>query len=77
MSSPVGNHAGYHRLPSGRIYDDKNVYLQASLVLEDLSALRAPLDIPIPDPAKEELKRKKKEEVIVVNLKKTFHHETH
>ncbi|XP_053508739.1 proteasome activator complex subunit 1 isoform X2 [Ictalurus furcatus] len=36
--------------------------LQASLVLEDLSALRAPLDIPIPDPAKEELKRKKKEE---------------
>ncbi|KAB5586696.1 hypothetical protein PHYPO_G00004570 [Pangasianodon hypophthalmus] len=36
--------------------------LQASLVLDDLSALRAPLDIPIPDPAKEELKRKKKEE---------------
>ncbi|KAG7335502.1 hypothetical protein KOW79_000195 [Hemibagrus wyckioides] len=36
--------------------------LQVSLVLEDLSTLRAPLDIPIPDPAKEELKRKKKEE---------------
>ncbi|XP_060727019.1 proteasome activator complex subunit 1 isoform X2 [Tachysurus vachellii] len=36
--------------------------LQVSLVLEDLSALRAPLEIPIPDPAKEELKRKKKEE---------------
>ncbi|KAM9488284.1 proteasome activator complex subunit 1 isoform 2-T2 [Clarias gariepinus] len=36
--------------------------LQASLALEDLSVLRAPLDIPIPDPAKEELKRKKKEE---------------
>ncbi|KAI1902153.1 hypothetical protein AGOR_G00041770 [Albula goreensis] len=36
--------------------------LQASLCVEDLSSLRAPLDIPIPDPAKEELKRKKKEE---------------
>ncbi|XP_027011618.1 proteasome activator complex subunit 1 [Tachysurus fulvidraco] len=36
--------------------------LQVSLVLEDLSVLRAPLEIPIPDPAKEELKRKKKEE---------------
>ncbi|XP_076827114.1 proteasome activator complex subunit 1 [Brachyhypopomus gauderio] len=36
--------------------------LQASLSLGDFSALRAPLDIPIPDPAKEELKRKKKEE---------------
>ncbi|KAG9356000.1 hypothetical protein JZ751_000844 [Albula glossodonta] len=35
----------------------------ASLCVEDLSSLRAPLDIPIPDPAKEELKRKKKEEV--------------
>ncbi|KAJ8413242.1 hypothetical protein AAFF_G00092380 [Aldrovandia affinis] len=36
--------------------------LQASLSIEDLSSLKAPLDIPIPDPAKEELKRKKKEE---------------
>ncbi|KAG9275805.1 proteasome activator complex subunit 1 [Astyanax mexicanus] len=36
--------------------------LQASLGSEDLSALRAPLDIPIPDPAKEELKKKKKSE---------------
>ncbi|KAJ8406982.1 hypothetical protein AAFF_G00292580 [Aldrovandia affinis] len=36
--------------------------LQASFCVEDLSTLRAPLDIPIPDPAKEELKRKKKEE---------------
>lgn len=36
--------------------------LQASLSVEDLSCLKAPLDIPIPDPAKEELKRKKKEE---------------
>lgn len=36
--------------------------LQASLSSEDLSALRAPLDIPIPDPAKEELKKKKKSE---------------
>lgn len=44
-----------------------------SLVLEDLSALRAPLDIPIPDPAKEELKRKKKEEVVMLNFK-TFKH---
>ncbi|XP_046703851.1 proteasome activator complex subunit 1 isoform X2 [Silurus meridionalis] len=40
---------------------DMDNLLQASLVLEDLSALRAPLDIPMPDPAKEELKRKKKE----------------
>ncbi|KAF4087482.1 hypothetical protein AMELA_G00071270 [Ameiurus melas] len=41
---------------------EMDTLLQASLALEDLSALRAPLDIPIPDPAKEELKRKKKEE---------------
>lgn len=30
---------------------------------DDLASLKAPLDIPIPDPAKEEAKRKKKEEV--------------
>lgn len=36
--------------------------LQASLGSEDMAALRAPLDIPIPDPAKEELKKKKKSE---------------
>ncbi|KAK9953456.1 hypothetical protein ABG768_017445 [Culter alburnus] len=36
--------------------------LQGSCSLKDLSVIRAPLDIPIPDPAKEELKRKKKEE---------------
>uniref|UniRef100_A0A671NHJ6 Proteasome activator complex subunit 1 n=1 Tax=Sinocyclocheilus anshuiensis TaxID=1608454 RepID=A0A671NHJ6_9TELE len=36
--------------------------LQSSCSLKDLSVIRAPLDIPIPDPAKEELKRKKKEE---------------
>ncbi|XP_030625382.1 proteasome activator complex subunit 1 [Chanos chanos] len=41
---------------------EMDALLQASLSLDDLSALRAPLDIPIPDPAKEELKRKKKEE---------------
>lgn len=31
----------------------------------DMESLKAPLDIPIPDPAKEEEKRKKKEEVAV------------
>ncbi|XP_056110121.1 proteasome activator complex subunit 1 [Rhinichthys klamathensis goyatoka] len=36
--------------------------LQGSCSLKDLSVVRAPLDIPIPDPAKEELKKKKKEE---------------
>uniref|UniRef100_A0A8C2FN79 Proteasome activator complex subunit 1 n=1 Tax=Cyprinus carpio TaxID=7962 RepID=A0A8C2FN79_CYPCA len=36
--------------------------LQDSCSLKDLSVIRAPLDIPIPDPAKEELKKKKKEE---------------
>ncbi|KAL2085490.1 hypothetical protein ACEWY4_018810 [Coilia grayii] len=36
--------------------------LQSSLSLKDMTVLKAPLDIPIPDPAKEELKRKKKEE---------------
>ncbi|XP_051542945.1 proteasome activator complex subunit 1-like [Myxocyprinus asiaticus] len=36
--------------------------LQDSFSLKDLSVIKAPLDIPIPDPAKEELKRKKKEE---------------
>lgn len=41
---------------------EMDALLQSSLSLEDLSALKAPLDIPIPDPAKEELKRKKKEE---------------
>uniref|UniRef100_A0A8C9SJ75 Proteasome activator complex subunit 1 n=1 Tax=Scleropages formosus TaxID=113540 RepID=A0A8C9SJ75_SCLFO len=36
--------------------------LQTSFSLEDLTLLKAPLDIPVPDPAKEELKRKNKEE---------------
>ncbi|XP_033495257.1 proteasome activator complex subunit 1 [Epinephelus lanceolatus] len=36
--------------------------LQTSFSHSDLEFLRAPLDIPIPDPAKEEAKRKKKEE---------------
>ncbi|KAL7373165.1 hypothetical protein ABVT39_000371 [Epinephelus coioides] len=36
--------------------------LQTSFSRSDLEFLRAPLDIPIPDPAKEEAKRKKKEE---------------
>ncbi|XP_051970423.1 proteasome activator complex subunit 1-like [Xyrauchen texanus] len=36
--------------------------LQGSFSLKDLSVIKAPLEIPIPDPAKEELKRKKKEE---------------
>lgn len=36
---------------------------QNSFSCENLASLKAPLDIPIPDPAKEEAKRKKKEEV--------------
>lgn len=39
------------------------VLCQTSFSCEDLASLKAPLDIPIPDPAKEEAKRKKKEEV--------------
>uniref|UniRef100_A0A667ZFA0 Proteasome activator complex subunit 1 n=1 Tax=Myripristis murdjan TaxID=586833 RepID=A0A667ZFA0_9TELE len=42
--------------------------LKSSLSVDSLESLRAPLDIPIPDPAKEEAKRKKKEEVGVVGL---------
>uniref|UniRef100_A0A3P9K535 Proteasome activator complex subunit 1 n=1 Tax=Oryzias latipes TaxID=8090 RepID=A0A3P9K535_ORYLA len=37
--------------------------LKTSFNCDDLASLKAPLDIPIPDPAKEEEKRKKKEEV--------------
>lgn len=40
-----------------------NVFCQTSFNCDDLAALKAPLDIPIPDPAKEEAKRKRKEEV--------------
>nr|ACO07462.1 Proteasome activator complex subunit 1 [Oncorhynchus mykiss] len=36
--------------------------LKTSLSTDGLAALKAPLDIPIPDPAKEEAKQKKKEE---------------
>ncbi|XP_012708831.1 proteasome activator complex subunit 1 [Fundulus heteroclitus] len=36
--------------------------LKTSFSCDDLASLKAPLDIPIPDPAKEEAKRKKKEE---------------
>lgn len=39
------------------------VLWQTSFICDDLGSLKAPLDIPIPDPAKEEAKRKKKEEV--------------
>ncbi|MGH0192907.1 UNVERIFIED_CONTAM: hypothetical protein FKN15_045293 [Acipenser sinensis] len=35
---------------------------EGALNVQDLSSLRAELDIPIPDPAKEELKKKKQEE---------------
>uniref|UniRef100_A0AAY4B9S6 Proteasome activator complex subunit 1 n=1 Tax=Denticeps clupeoides TaxID=299321 RepID=A0AAY4B9S6_9TELE len=41
---------------------EMDALLQSSLSLQDPAALRSPLDIPVPDPAKEELKRKKKEE---------------
>uniref|UniRef100_A0AAY4BCC6 Proteasome activator complex subunit 1 n=1 Tax=Denticeps clupeoides TaxID=299321 RepID=A0AAY4BCC6_9TELE len=43
---------------------EMDALLQSSLSLQDPAALRSPLDIPVPDPAKEELKRKKKEEVV-------------
>ncbi|XP_046880412.1 proteasome activator complex subunit 1 isoform X2 [Hypomesus transpacificus] len=36
--------------------------LKSSLSLDNLVTLKAPLDIPIPDPVKEEAKRKRKEE---------------
>ncbi|KAM4543642.1 proteasome activator complex subunit 1 [Fundulus diaphanus] len=36
--------------------------LKTSFSCDDLASLKAPLDIPMPDPAKEEAKRKKKEE---------------
>ncbi|XP_013880716.1 proteasome activator complex subunit 1 [Austrofundulus limnaeus] len=36
--------------------------LKTSFSCDDLASLKAPLDIPIPDPVKEEAKRKKKEE---------------
>ncbi|XP_051969777.1 proteasome activator complex subunit 1-like [Xyrauchen texanus] len=45
----------------GKIAEMDNL-LQGSYSLKDLSVIKAPLEIPIPDPAKEELKRKKKEE---------------
>uniref|UniRef100_A0A673XTV1 Proteasome activator complex subunit 1 n=1 Tax=Salmo trutta TaxID=8032 RepID=A0A673XTV1_SALTR len=46
---------------------EMDMLLKTSLSTEGLAALKAPLDIPIPDPAKEEAKQKKKEEV------QTFH----
>lgn len=42
-------------------------FYQTSLSCDDLASLKAPLDIPIPDPAKEEAKRKKKEEVCLTS----------
>lgn len=42
------------------------IFCQTSFSCDDLASLKAPLDIPIPDPAKEEAKRKKKEEVCLV-----------
>ncbi|KAM4606640.1 proteasome activator complex subunit 1 isoform 1-T3 [Polymixia lowei] len=41
---------------------EMEMLLKTSLSLDDLASLKAPLDIPIPDPVKEEAKRKKKEE---------------
>ncbi|XP_054622162.1 proteasome activator complex subunit 1 isoform X1 [Dunckerocampus dactyliophorus] len=42
--------------------EELQVLLQASFSNNDVTSLKAPLDIPIPDPVKEEAKRKKKEE---------------
>lgn len=54
--------------PKALIVSGKNITVlllvcQTSFSCDDLASLKAPLDIPIPDPAKEEAKRKKKEEV--------------
>ncbi|CAJ1082436.1 hypothetical protein PFLUV_G00254270 [Xyrichtys novacula] len=42
--------------------EELQVLLKTSFTCDDLATLKAPLDIPMPDPAKEEAKRKKKEE---------------
>ncbi|KAF1372859.1 proteasome activator complex subunit 1 [Sander lucioperca] len=42
--------------------EELQMLLKTSFSCEDLASLKAPLDIPIPDPVKEEAKRKKKEE---------------
>ncbi|TWW71321.1 proteasome activator complex subunit 1 [Takifugu rubripes] len=42
--------------------EELQTLLKTCFSCSDLASLRAPLDIPIPDPAKEEAKRKKKEE---------------
>ncbi|KAI3355142.1 hypothetical protein L3Q82_018006 [Scortum barcoo] len=42
--------------------EELEMLLKTSFTCDDLASLKAPLDIPIPDPAKEEAKRKKKEE---------------
>ncbi|XP_069007546.1 proteasome activator complex subunit 1 [Embiotoca jacksoni] len=42
--------------------EELQMLLKTSFCCDDLASLKAPLDIPIPDPAKEEAKRKKKEE---------------
>uniref|UniRef100_A0AAQ5ZKD4 Proteasome activator complex subunit 1 n=1 Tax=Amphiprion ocellaris TaxID=80972 RepID=A0AAQ5ZKD4_AMPOC len=44
--------------------EELQMLLKTSFSCDDLASLKAPLDIPIPDPAKEEAKRKKKEEVM-------------
>ncbi|XP_062335949.1 proteasome activator complex subunit 1 [Osmerus eperlanus] len=41
---------------------EMEMLLKSSLSLDNLVTLKAPLDIPIPDPVKEEAKRKRKEE---------------
>nr|XP_057915546.1 proteasome activator complex subunit 1 [Doryrhamphus excisus] len=42
--------------------EELQMLLQSSFSGNDVTSLKAPLDIPMPDPAKEEAKRKKKEE---------------
>uniref|UniRef100_A0A3Q1JAN1 Proteasome activator complex subunit 1 n=1 Tax=Anabas testudineus TaxID=64144 RepID=A0A3Q1JAN1_ANATE len=42
--------------------EELHMLLKTFFSCDDLASLKAPLDIPIPDPAKEEAKRKKKEE---------------
>uniref|UniRef100_A0A3B4WXH5 Proteasome activator complex subunit 1 n=1 Tax=Seriola lalandi dorsalis TaxID=1841481 RepID=A0A3B4WXH5_SERLL len=42
--------------------EELQMLLKTSFSCEDMASLKAPLDIPMPDPAKEEANRKKKEE---------------
>ncbi|KAF0028248.1 hypothetical protein F2P81_019335 [Scophthalmus maximus] len=48
--------------------EELQMLLKTSSSCGDLASLRAPLDIPMPDPAKEEAKRKKEEEAVLFDV---------